>query len=154
MIRVKAGRPLVSWIVKSLRLMEGRLSNGTVRVTIVFLMHCHRLQKKSSLKFLVIYLKAQNVNLMQALAGTSGKDMTELGCRVSRNGKHLPRIIPILHRRWIRNGSTYHVKLWVTLFNLYRVLSFPGTLKLSTILDPSTSDQTQYGIYSRFAQIF
>lgn len=154
MIRVKAGRPLVTWIVKSLRLMEGRLSNGTVRVTIVFLMTCHRLQKRSSLKFLVIYLKAQNVNLMQALAGTSSKDMTNLGCRVSRNGKHLPRIIPILHRKWIRQGSTYHVKLWVTLFNLYRVLSFPGILKLSTILDPSTSDQTQYGLYSRFALIF
>jgi hypothetical protein len=91
---------------------------------------------------------------MQALAGTSGKDMTNLGCRVSRNGKHLPRIIPILHRKWIRSGSTYHVKLWVTLFNLYRVLSFPGTLNLSTILDPSTSDQTQYGLYSRFAMVF
>jgi len=91
---------------------------------------------------------------MQALAGTSGKDMTNLGCRVSRNGKHLPRIIPILHRKWIRSGSTYHVKLWVTLFNLYRVLSFPGTLNLSTILDPSTSDQMQFGLYSRFATIF
>lgn len=99
MIRVKAGRPLVNWFIKAFRLMEGRLSNGTVRVTIVFLKKCYHLQQKSGLRFLVIYLKAQNVNLMQALAGTSGKDMTNLGCRVSRNGKHLPRIIPILHRK-------------------------------------------------------
>jgi hypothetical protein len=135
--------------------MEGRLSNGTVRVTIVFLSKCYHLQKRSGLKFLVIYLKAQNVNLMQALAGTAGKDISNLGCRFARKrGSKLPQIIPILHRVHIRNGKVYYIKLWTTLFNLYRVLSFPGLLDLSTIVDPSSFRQDLFYQISVFALTF
>jgi hypothetical protein len=36
---------------------------------------------------------------------------------------------------WIRKGSPYHIRLWITLFSIYRVLEFPGLIKLETITD-------------------
>lgn len=156
MLGVKSGRPLVNWFVKAFRLMEGRLSNGTVRVTIVYVNKCYRMRKNSGIKFLTLYLKNQSVNLMQAVAGTSNNDLTSLGIRFARtksSGKQLPRIIPILHRKQIRNNSFYHIKLWQTLFNLYRVLEFTNTLKLSTIVDPSGAQFNLYD-YQQFSYIF
>jgi hypothetical protein len=135
MLKVKLGRPMIDWLVKVGRLVGGQMSKSTVRVIISFLAKCHALQKKSGMKFLVIWLKAQLTNLQQAVAGGALTDMGPLGCRFKRTGGNLPRDIPALHRAWIRKGSIYHIRLWMSLFSIYRVLEFPGMLKLGTITD-------------------
>jgi len=135
MLKVKLGRPIINWLVRAGRLIGGQISKSTVRVIISFLAKCHRLQKKSGMKFLVIWLKAQYTNLQQAVAGGALTDMQKLGCRFKRTGSKLSRDIPALHRAWIRKGSTYHIRLWITLFSIYRVLEFPGMIKLGTITD-------------------
>nr|UJQ92613.1 MAG: putative RNA-dependent RNA polymerase [Mitoviridae sp.] len=116
--------------------MAGRTSNSTVRVLITFLSHCSQLARKSGLRFLCIYLKTQYVNLQQSIAGHPLHDLTPLGARVSRRGGGIPACIPILHRIWIRKGSHFHVRFWLSLFSIYRVIEFPGKVKLATITDP------------------
>jgi hypothetical protein len=69
----------------------------------------------------------------QSYAGYVIPDLTPLGSRLSRTRTGLPCVIPADHRRLIRQGDFRTMKLWLTLFNLYRVLNFPGTLKLKTI---------------------
>jgi len=58
------------------------------------------------------------------------------GSAVSRTKGGLPRIIPRVHREFIRKGSSFHIKLWLTLFSLYRVLDVVGKLSLATITTP------------------
>jgi len=135
-ISVKRGRPLINLLSKIGRVVAGRTSNSTVRVLISFLSHCSSLARRSGLRFLCIYLKVQYVNLQQAVAGFPLRDLTPLGARVSRAGRGLPSCIPVLHRAWIRKGSPFHVRLWLSLFSLYRVVEFPGRIKLATITDP------------------
>lgn len=136
MISVKRGRPLINLVTKLDRAVRGRITNSTVRVLISYLSHCSQLAKTSGLRFLCIYLKAQYVNLQQSVAGNPLYDLTPLGVRFARCGGGLPRSIPILHRMWIRKGSHYHIRLWLSLFSLYRVIEFPGKVKLATITDP------------------
>nr|QDH91427.1 MAG: RNA-dependent RNA polymerase [Mitovirus sp.] len=150
MISVKRGRPLINLVSKLGRVVAGRTSNSTIRVLITFLSHCSLIAKRSGLRFLVIYLKTQFVNLQQSIAGHPLRDLTPLGARVSRRGGGIPSCIPILHRMWIRKGSHFHVRLWLSLFSLYRVIEFPGRLKLSTITDPFRGT----GLYSETLSSF
>jgi hypothetical protein len=65
-------------------------------------------------------------------------DMGLLGTRVARNGRGLPRKwIPLIHRKALLRGDPKVFRLYMTLFGLYRVLSFPGKLKWDTITTPS-----------------
>jgi len=77
----------------------------------------------------VIFLKAQYVNLQQTLGGLPLKDLGPLKCRFSRNNIGLPRIIPSIHRRRIRQGDMAVIRLWLSLFSIYRVFTFPYILK-------------------------
>lgn len=63
-------------------------------------------------------------------------DTGRLGPRVSRTKSGIPRIIPAQMRKRIKEGDVAAIRMWMTLFALYRVLEFPGILKLSTITDP------------------
>lgn len=139
MTHVQSASPLINWLVKASRLTGGPLNKGKVKVIIKFCYLIWSLTRNSGIKFTVLYLKAQNTNLMQALGGNPLPDMTDLSVRFSRTkGGKLPRCIPILHRIRIRNGDQSIIKLWTTLFNTYRVFQFLGKLDLSTITDEPT----------------
>jgi len=64
------------------------------------------------------------------------KDLGELRSRPKRTRAGLPLIIHSRHRRLIRKGDMKVLQLWMTLLGLYRILSFKGSLKLSTITTP------------------
>jgi hypothetical protein len=136
MTHVQSASPLINWLVKAVRLAGGPLNKGKVKVIISYCNLIWSLTSKGGLKFTVLYLKAQNTNLMQALSGQPLPDMTSLSVRFKRtkSGK-LPRIIPILHRIRIRNGDQSIIRFWTTLFSIYRVFQFLGNLDLSTITD-------------------
>jgi hypothetical protein len=88
------------------------------------------------MKFLVIYLKAAQVLTMQALGGDLIRDTSPFKARVSRSrSSGLPRIIPAEHRALMRKGNTFIIRLWLTLFGTYRILSYPGSVNLRTITD-------------------
>jgi len=91
--------------------------------------------KHSGVKGLVLYLKTAQLLLMQSQAGMVIENPRILGAPVGRNRGGMPTIIPAHHRARIRMGDTALLRVWVSLLSLYRVLAFPGTLKLATITE-------------------
>lgn len=83
----------------------------------------------------VKYLKASSVFLQQSLGGHKHSNTRDLGVAVARTGSGIPRIIPAQMRKMLRKDRRY-VIAWLTILNIYRVLVFPGKLKLSTITKP------------------
>lgn len=92
--------------------------------------------KHSGMKGVVIYLKACQVLLQQSVGGFVVLDLSELNVRPKRTKKGIPRIIPAHVRKLILvDRHIPSIRLWMTLFGLFRILEFPGRLKLSTITD-------------------
>jgi hypothetical protein len=58
-----------------------------------------------------------------------------LGANISRTRFGVPRIINVRHRLLLREGDVGVIRLWLSLFSLYRVLEFKGSLKLKTITE-------------------
>jgi len=136
MFRVKAGRPLVAWLLRAVRWVRGNLTDSYVRICISFIRKLLPLSKRSGVKFVVLYLKVCNMLLMQYCAGQRPVNPRSLGLAVQCTRKGLPTIIPRIHRDFISKGSQFHVRFWLTLFSLYRVIDYVGQLKISSIIDP------------------
>lgn len=85
--------------------MEGRRKLGTVRVSVLVVARIWTLYQQNGLGFVVKYLKASQVLLMQASSGHVIPDSTELGVRVARAKDGMPKLIPRLMRQRIRNGD-------------------------------------------------
>lgn len=88
------------------------------------------------MKGLVIYTKSCNILLMQAVGGYKLSSSHSLGMGIARDRSGFPRVIPREHRILIRGGNKQLLRIWLSWFSIYRVLTFPGTLKLNTITDP------------------
>lgn len=94
--------------------MEGRGKVSTARVAVVTVRLFWRLYKKNGMAFVVKYIKASQVLLMQASSGHRLKDSTALGVRVTRAKDGLPAFIPSLMRHRIRAGDAQLLTTWVT----------------------------------------
>lgn len=114
----------------------GAMSLSWVKVAKAYGSFLYRLWSKQGTSGVVKYLKAASVLLQQSIGGHKLCDPGQLGPRVSRTSSGLPRVIPTIHRHRIRSGDLGVIRTWLTLLSLYRVLEFPGKLKLSTITDP------------------
>ena len=83
--------------------------------------------------------------MQRAIARNPASSLRELGGdlpfpRLSNEG--LPVVIPVYDRRLIMAGSASVARYWLTLFSLYRVIRIPGSLKLGTITDVLTVEQS------------
>jgi len=151
MIRVKAGRPLITPISRLVSLLGGRTNHSVVRVIISYLSNVNRLYKHGGLRFVVVTLKAASTMLQQSVAGQRLSDLTPLGVRLSRSrGTGIPKLIPALHRARIRKGEIWVIRFWMTLFGLYRVIPVDGILKLKTIIDTSTMEPQLLSVFYGF----
>lgn len=121
-------------------LVGGSISLGFIKCTMTIANSVKFIAKAQGIKGLTLYLKASAVLLQQSVAGHRIIDVGALGPRVSRTkGVGLPRLIPARHRLIIVNrrpGYTYLIKFYLSIFYIYRVLEFPGKLKLETITAP------------------
>lgn len=149
-LKVKLGRPVVSHVLRMCVLLGQRVNLSVVKVVISTLATFHRLQKKSGMTFLVIYLKACSTILQQVIGKQHLRDLSPFGARVARTHSGLPSIIPALHRARIRRGDRWAIRFWATLFGLYRVLEVPGRIRLSTITDGSTMEPSLVSEFSQF----
>lgn len=70
----------------------------------------------------------------------------------SRMSGGLPRLIPAPLRAKIRSGDVKEIRFWTGLFNIYRVLQVPGTIKVNTITDPFSGDKDILDMYCKLAQ--
>jgi len=136
MFRVKAGRPLVAWFLRATRWVRGNLTSSYVRICVSFIRTLLPLAKRSGVKYVVLYLKVCNMLLMQYVAGQVPVNPRTLGLAVSQTQSGLPRIIPRVHRQFIIEGSTFHVRFWLTLFSIYRAIDYRGKLKINSIINP------------------
>jgi hypothetical protein len=119
----------------------GRGLSKTDRKSVsAFLQVLRTLYKFNGSGFVVKWLKVQYVNFQQAVGGNPLQDTAPLGCRISRAGDGLPRVIPKSDRVLIRHGDVGTIRKWISLFGLYRELNVPGKLKLETITDPCTGN--------------
>lgn len=137
MLRVKAGRPLVGWLIKAQLLVKGSIETSMIKVSISFIRTIVRLAKRNGIPYTVKYLKACTSLLMQSISGTRHKATHELGLAISRTNFGIPRIIPRLHRSRIKKGDIFIIRLWLTFFSIYRVIDFTGKLKVGSIINPS-----------------
>jgi hypothetical protein len=145
---------MVNFILRMLPAMGLKLSLSRVKVVITFLNHCWTLQRKAGMRMLVISLKASYVVMQQSLGGHRLVDMSPLGTRFARTkGAGLPKVIPALDRKLITGGNTSLAKFWLSLFSVYRILSIPGQLKLSSITDPSTMSPATLIAWKNFVPI-
>jgi len=86
----------------------------------------------------VKYLKACTLCLSKFVAGQPLSTLRTLepDLNLPRLIYGLPAIIGTRDRRSLRSGNLRVMRMYTTLFSLYRVISIPGKLKLNTITDP------------------
>lgn len=101
-----------------------------------FTRFCHTLARRSGIKYLVLYLKASQVLLMQAVGGHILCDTRGLKVAVRRSRSGFPALIPRESRMLILSGSRRELRIWMTLLGLYRVLGFAGAVSTDTITKP------------------
>jgi len=132
------GRSLISVLYRMVKPVDLG-PKELLRSTASFCFMVYRLSKAGGFKQTVLYLKTSQVLLMQSLGGVYEKDSMLLGARVKVSRKGIPLFIPSIHRHKIMTGKDKYIRFWMTLTGFYRVLEFPGTLKISTITDPAPS---------------
>lgn len=155
LLKVKLGRPMLKVIFLIPTVLGIKRNLSLVKVLITYLANVNRLWKRSGMRFVVIYLKACHTILQQSIGGQRLSDTGPFGARVSRTrAGGLPRMIPSLHRQRIRNGELLVIRLWLSLFSLYRILDIPGKIKLSTITDESTAKPDVIKEFNRFVNTF
>jgi hypothetical protein len=134
-ISVKAGRGLVDLFLKQVSTIS-HLTSARIRSLACFARFCHRLYIHQGRKGLVVTLKSLQVALMQSIAKNPLKDLGLVGPRFSRTKGGLPRVIPKVDRERIRLGDKIVIRIWMSLFSIYRVIDLSGKPKFSTITDP------------------
>jgi hypothetical protein len=100
-----------------------------------------RISRHHGPNFTVKYLKALTVCLQRYLGGRPLKSLREIEPdlplpRLTSSG--LPNFIPTRDRRELGKLTVSVVRWYLTIFAIYRIISVPGKLKLSTITDPFT----------------
>lgn len=149
MISVKGGTPWVNIVVRLLTPLGFSITRARVRATVVLLRNFYKIGQCQGIKGLTLYLKANAVLMQQSLGGHMIKDASKLGPKVSRTNVGLPRAILREDRLRIRSGETRLMKFYLTIFNIYRVLDFPGTMKLKSITGAFTG---KYKLVSEILQ--
>jgi hypothetical protein len=155
MIQGNLGRPLLKVLLYFPSVLGIKSTIYVVKVLLVFAASVHRLWKASGMRYVVIYLKACHTLLQQAVAGQRLSDTGSLGARVKRTrGGGLPSLIPTQHRAEVRKGNKMIIRLWLSLFSVYRVIDIPGRVKLSTILAPYSGETVILPEFSNFVGKF
>jgi len=134
------GKSLIDFALRLSRVVTGNISKGLCRSIAVYIIQCNLIRKKQGIKGLVRYLKCAQVLLMKIHGGDRPASTLSLGCNVARDNKGYPRMIHTMHRKAIRGGDTRLLRLWMSLFGLYRVLEFPGKFSFESITSPCTTN--------------
>jgi hypothetical protein len=91
--------------------------------------------------------------LQQVVGGYRVIDLAELKVRPARNRAGLPLIIPAGVRvRISRDRDIRLIKLWMSLFGLYRILKFPSFVKVGTIVEEGVNIDPFLPVWRRFLQ--
>lgn len=134
MASVKRGRFLARIVLLVLPVVGSSTTCAKVRAIYVFLNKLHTLFHENGAKGACLILKVYAVTLQQSIGGHVVPDLTLLKFRVGRTNRGLPRVIPAVHRKMIRNGDVAMIRLYLTLFNLYRLIDFKGDMRVKSLV--------------------
>jgi hypothetical protein len=154
MLSVKRGLPLMRLLYKQLILMGRKVTPNWIRITLVFIRQIHCISQTEGLRGVVIYLKVHSVVLQQSIGGYRVDDLTPLGKRISRTKCGLPRSIPAYVRKLIRNGDTMYIRYYLTMYSLYRDIYVRPVLKLRTITDSFSGDNSVFRLFHQYTARF
>jgi hypothetical protein len=130
------GRGLINMFKSIMIMCSLSVSSGRMRALVHISRQFYKLASNRGVKGLTLYLKTCAVCLQQSIGEHIVPDPALVSkVRCSRTGTGLPRIIPSLHRRAIRAGDVHIIRMYLSLFNAYRVLEYSGQLKLKSITD-------------------
>nr|UPW42129.1 MAG: putative RNA dependent RNA polymerase [Xinjiang mito-like virus 43] len=129
----------MTWpLLNVIRSFRGNLTSALVRSTWVLLRSLDAIRQKNGLSFAAQYMKACALYVMQYV-GHGGHQpflhSTTYGPHVALSHSGLPRILPMWFRVGLRSRDPIVVKTVLSIFNLYRVIPYPGKLKLNSITD-------------------
>jgi hypothetical protein len=131
-----------SWRIISLSTKKKEVLSR-VRLFYRFASYLLVMRKHHGDNYTIQYLKIAQLAVQKKVAGEPLKSMRELAPdlglpRLSHAG--LPAIIRSRDARMILLHSPSLVRMYSSLFSLYRILSCPGKLKINTITDPFSGD--------------
>jgi len=134
----------VGWKFVVLSLGSSMKATSRIRLYHKFSTYILVMTKRHGAEFTVKYLKACNLAVSRFLAGDPVHSLRELEPdlplpRLTKSG--LPVIIGTRDRRSLHSGSHRIIRLWLTLFSLYRIILVPAKLKLNTITDPFSGNE-------------
>jgi len=133
MASVKGGRALVKVGTSFLPIIGLHTTSAKVRSIVVFLRKLSHYYIHNGRKGACLILKVYAVTLQQSIGGHVVEDLGLLKFRVKRTRRGMPRVIPIIHRNMIRSGDTKIIRFWLSLFNLYRLVTFKGDYTVKSI---------------------
>lgn len=137
MILRNGGRGWINWLLKVNYSIRGGNTAALARSAVICIRFFHRLLKAQGVRGLVLYTKNAYILLMQSVAtGKRAHNARNLGSVVGQDRSGIPLVIPAEHRKRIRAGDRTLLRIWVSWFSIYRVLTFPSQLKLGTITTP------------------
>lgn len=133
---VKSEAKLAGLLLRVVPIVFGHLTLSSVKVTWGYAKNVAKMYRTMGSKGTAIYLKACYVVTQHIAGGMKDQSPWALGANVSRTRRGVPRIINRQQRCLLLKGDVATVRFWLSLFSLYRVLEFKGTLKLATITKP------------------
>jgi hypothetical protein len=124
-------------------LRSNKKITARIRLYHKFALYLLVLYKRHGSTYVVKYLKACSLAISKVIAGQPFKSLKEIEPdlnlpRLSTSG--LPIWIGPRDRRSIVAGSHKVIRMYLSLFNVYRVISMPCKLKLDTIVDDYSGD--------------
>uniref|UniRef100_A0A1D1YT17 RNA-directed RNA polymerase n=1 Tax=Anthurium amnicola TaxID=1678845 RepID=A0A1D1YT17_9ARAE len=131
---LKSRRWLVGRLNRFALLITGKASHSGCGAVYRFSVFCARVARAQGLPGLQLYLKACTVLFQRAVAGIPVGGHS-LGVAVSVTGRGFPRIIPQDHRKRILNGDKSLVRLWLSLFMIYRIIEVRARVNVDSILE-------------------
>lgn len=143
MSRRNAGRSLINSSLAVMVISGLSFSSGRIRAIISVTRFISHLVETRGAKGATQYLKGAAVFLQQSIGGHVELSSKAFGPGIARTSRGLPRIIPSLHRKMIREGDTRLMKFYLSIFNLYRLFDWVGPTKLGTI---TKADEGTHGI--------
>jgi hypothetical protein len=122
----------------SLSLRSSKNVTARIRLYHKFGRYLFFMNKRHGSTYVVKYLKACNLAISKVIAGQPFKSLRDIEPdlplpRLSTCG--LPVIIGTRDRRSIVQGSTKIIRMYLSLFSLYRIISIESKSKLNTITD-------------------
>jgi hypothetical protein len=148
-LAVKGQKPLINHLLMITKLVVGKITPNWVRLVVILLRKTSPVYKDQGCAGYVKYLKTASILIQQFSAGYIVPDITVIGPRISRTKSGLPRLIPSIYRKRIRQGDVLLIKVILTLLSVFRVAIYSANPKLSTITkDRTTSFSLEVQLYN------